>query len=264
MSKFYLGTCQVDWLARTPHPLMVSYGRLRHRKTLPLARCEWIQDSRGFTELRQHGRWTFTAQEYASATETHRTEIGGMTAASVRDWMCEPSIIAKTGLSVAEHQQRTIDSYFELRALAPNMPWLPVLQGWTRADYLAHVEQYDKSGLDLRTLPLVGLGSVCRRQHTREVEELIRELHGYGLRLHGFGFKIQGLARVSDALTSSDSMAWSFDARRGRPLPDCRHGQDGQGKCSNCLRYALQWRLKALGMIAQPSQPHLFTQQRAA
>lgn len=83
----------------------------------------------------------------------------------------------------------------------------------------------------------MGLGSVCRRQGTNEAEGFIRELAGAGLRLHGFGFKMLGLLRVGDALASSDSLAWSFHARKRPPLPGCVHRS-----CANCRRYALRWR----------------------
>jgi hypothetical protein len=57
--------------------------------------------------------------------------------------MCEPHILARTGLSVREHQERTIASYPELRALAPHLPFIPVVQGWQLADHLrcAHLFQ---------------------------------------------------------------------------------------------------------------------------
>lgn len=71
-------------------------------------------------------------------------------------------------------------------------------------------------------------------------------LHGLGLRLHGFGIKKQGLELCADYLTSADSMAWSFDARRTYPLPGCTHKS-----CQNCLRYALRWRADLLAPLAQ-------------
>jgi hypothetical protein len=43
--------------------------------------------------------------------------------------MCEPSMPHKTGLSIAEHQTRTLSNYEELLRLAPELPWVPVLQG---------------------------------------------------------------------------------------------------------------------------------------
>jgi hypothetical protein len=92
--------------------------------------------------------------------------------------------------------------------------------------------------VDLAATPLVGLGSVCRRQATREIGVIVTELAGLGLRLHGFGIKRRGLADYADSLASADSMAWSFAARRRPPPPGCsRHSN-----CANCPRYALAWR----------------------
>ena len=110
--------------------------------------------------------------------------------------MVEPIVRQKTGLSVREHQRRTLASYLELCALAPDLPWIPVLQGWEYADYLEHLEMYTAAGVGLASLPVVGLGSVCRRQDTSLAEELIRELCSLGLKVHGFGFKLQGLWRL--------------------------------------------------------------------
>jgi hypothetical protein len=125
-----------------------------------------------------------------------------------------------------------------LRELAPEVPFVPVVQGWTLADYLRCVEMYLRAGIDLVAEPLVGVGSVCRRQSTEEIESIMRTLAGLGLRLHGFGVKVRGLELYGGCLSSADSMAWSFRARRSAPLPGCV----GHKNCANCLRYALLWR----------------------
>jgi len=52
------------------------------------------------------------------------------------DWMSEPIMLAKTGLTVAVHQARTVANYLALRDLAPDLPFIPVLQGWRLDDYL--------------------------------------------------------------------------------------------------------------------------------
>lgn len=155
--------------------------------------------------------------------------------------MCEPWIIQKTGLSVLEHQRRTIDSYDTLKNLAPEIPWAPVLQGWTMGDYVDHLDAYEARGFNLRALPVVGLGSVCRRQATIRSSLIVSWLHDEGLKLHGFGMKTQGLPRNGPKLASADSLAWSLDARRSDPLPTCTHST-----CSSCLPYALAWRSKVL------------------
>ncbi len=149
-------------------------------------------------------------------------------------------MVAKTGLSVLDHQRRTIDNYLHLTQLAPEINFIPVLQGYEPADYLRCIGAYQQAGVDLLAAPLVGVGSVCRRTRVAEVEAVFVTIAGAGLSaLHGFGIKIKGLARVADYLQSSDSMAWSYHARRRPPLVGHTHLN-----CANCLDYALQWRTR--------------------
>jgi hypothetical protein len=157
-----------------------------------------------------------------------------------------------TGLSVKEHQRRTITSYEELRDLAPEVPWTPVLQGWTAGDYRDHIEMYKKRGHNLWKLPVVGIGTMCRRQNTLSAQLTISSLHRDGLRLHGFGFKVQGLRGVAGALASADSLAWSYDARRAPPYPGHTHKN-----CANCAEYALDWRESLLSRIERDQDQRL-------
>jgi hypothetical protein len=152
--------------------------------------------------------------------------------------MVEPEIRARTGLTVRAHQERTIASYQELRLLAPDVPWAPVLQGWTLGEYFDHVDMYARAGVALDKAPVVGVGSVCRRQNTIRAALLVRLIaRDTGLRLHLFGFKVHGLVATAGEIASADSMAWSLNARRSPPLPGCAHR-----RCSSCLRWALEWR----------------------
>lgn len=243
--RFYLGTHMPHWLAlpqveARQVPLFISHMRLmRYRRALPRARTRWALDSGGFSQISMHGRWTFTAAEYAAAVRRYRDEIGGLDWAAPMDWMCEPPIIAKTGLSVAEHQRRTVASFLTLRQLAPDLPFIPVIQGWSTADYLRCVDLYQQAGVDLWSYGTVGVGSVCRRQGTHQAREIMGALASLGLRLHGFGYKKDGLAVAGGMMVSADSMAWSYNARRqrGRPLPGCT----GHQTCANCRWYALRW-----------------------
>jgi hypothetical protein len=246
--RFFLGSHQPGWLARphldgpdsTPVPLFISDRRLRRYRRLPRAITWWALDSGGFTELATHGSWQHgpTPVQYVQRIRRYRDEIGHLAFAAPQDWMCEPWILAKTGLSVAEHQRRTLTNYRQLRELAPDLPIIPVLQGWTVADYLHAADAYHQVGIDLSTAPLVGLGSVCRRQDSTQAGHILTALHQHGItRLHGFGFKILGLRRHRHLLASADSMAWSLAARREPPLPDCT----GHLNCANCPRYAYRW-----------------------
>ena len=236
--ELWLGTHEPAWLARLSVPLFLSHRRLARRGSLPRALGRWALDSGGFTELSMHGGWRTSADAYVEAVQRYAEEIGNLVWAAPMDWMCEPDVVAATGLSVREHQERTVASFLELRGRGP---FVPVLQGWKLADYEACAELYADAGVDLAAQPLVGLGSVCRRQRSREIGEIVGHLAAGGLRLHGFGVKKTGIERYGDLLASADSMAWSFRARRSPPLPGCTHAS-----CSNCARFALLWREQLL------------------
>lgn len=244
------------WSGWSGAPLFVSHARLRRysqSRALPRARLSWALDSGGFTQLSQYGRWTFTAAEYARAVARYDRELGGLSWAAPMDWMCEPYVLAKTGLTVAEHQTRTVENYLDLRELwrsysDESCPFMPVLQGYQLEDYLRCVDLYADAGVDLMDPanpgmadePVVGVGSVCRRQSTTEVAGIFAELASTGLWLHGFGVKSQGLGRYSQHLISADSMAWSA---RGRRVAGCHPSHANE---ANCPRFALEWYHRAL------------------
>lgn len=234
--KFYLGIHQPSWLARDLGvPLFVSHRRLAGRRSLPRATGPWALDSGGFTELSMYGCWRTDARTYVAAVRRYSAEIGHLDWASSQDWMVEQRIRARTGASVRTHQQRTVANYLQLRDLAPELPFMPPLQGDSVTDYHRCADLYERHGVDLAALPRVGVGSICRRQHSGEVEQIVRSLAGRGLRLHTFGAKVLGLARYADAISSSDSMAWSF---RGRYVAGCSPSHRTE---SNCLPFALSW-----------------------
>lgn len=252
---FYLGTHHEAWLAHVDVPLFVSDRRLRRRRRLPRARCRWALDSGAFSELREHGRWTFGPTEYAERVARYRDEVGLLDWAAPMDYMVEPFMLERTGLTVEEHQHRTIDSVLALRGMG--LPIVPVLQGWTLEDYVRHVEDYADAGVELAGEPIVGLGSVCRRQATGEITRIVATLAELGIALHGFGVKVGGVERYGPLLASFDSMAWSYDARRADPLPGCTHAN-----CANCERWALAWRERVLerldGGVERHDWPRLF------
>lgn len=241
---FFLGTHRPHWLETSPVPLFVSHRQLAKRRTLPRAQTRWALDSGGFTELTMHGRWVTTADEYVDAVTRYTKEVGSLAFAAPQDWMCEPVMLKRTGLTVRAHQERTVTNYLELRGRGP---FIPVLQGWTRDDYLRCVDLYEKAGVDLQAEPLVGLGTVCRRESAADIGRLVAALQP--LRLHGFGVKKRGLERYGHLLTSADSMAWSFRARRSPRLRGCTH----RGPCANCQRFAFRWRAEVCVMLNRPT-----------
>lgn len=252
---FYVGFHHGRALERSSVPLFVSYRTLakyqRHGDPFPKARCLYSLDSGGFTELSTFGDWTIDPDEYGGAVYRFMEDCGRPVFASPQDWMCEPWIVAKTGLSVRTHQQLTIENFVYLRENFPHAPWIPVLQGWSLDEYLQHAADYAAAGIDLATERLVGLGSVCRRQSTAEIGAITDTFKARGYRLHGFGVKAEGLEQYGHNLASADSLAWSFGARRrGIRLPDCKH----PGDCRNCLRYATHWRESVVASLRTSKQ----------
>lgn len=248
--KFYLGTHQPHWLGLIDVPLFVSRSTLKKRKTFPRALGRWALDSGGFTELGKHGGWSITARQYVEEVRRFSTEIGGMDWAAPQDWMCEPIMLEKTGLTVSDHQRNTTENYLELMTLAPEIPWAPVLQGWASDDYMRHVDAYSAAGVDLTKQKIVGVGSVCRRGHTAEIVELAWRFKQIGIKCHGFGIKRGAIKAGGSLFTSADSLAWSAAARWAPPLDGCETHKN----CANCIRFALKWRLETLAMLPKQKE----------
>lgn len=278
-ARFFLGTPEPSWLWRPHPGLdgvglFVSRARLARRspnRVIPKALHDFALDSGGFTELKKFGRWRMTAAEYAAEVRRYRAQLGPerMKWAAPQDNMCEPWVIygrdqhlgptherffhgtrELRGLgpgddeqdlltAVRIHQRLTVDNFLELTRIAPEVPWIPVLQGWTLADYLHCVRLYEAAGVDLDAVPVVGLGSVCRREDTDEIAQIVGTLSALGLRLHGFGVKTEGLSMYGEQLASADSQAWSYGYRKRKiRLPQCTHRAQ---TCGWCLEGALAW-----------------------
>jgi hypothetical protein len=178
---------------------------------------EWIMDSGAFTNITTKGGH-ISVEKYLAAIKKFQHN-GKLLAAVAQDWMCEPFVLNKTGLTVQEHQQRTVDGYRILRGRAavecPDVYIMPVLQGYTPDEYVECLRLY---GTDLGYGAWVGVGSVCKRNGTpigvAAVVSAIKAVRP-DLRLHGFGIKKTALAvpYIRENFYSADSQAASFTAR---------------------------------------------------
>ena len=233
---FYLGTHQINWIWKKEDriPFFISDTRLRQWKKLKPANFIWALDSGGFTELHKYGRWTVKPKDYCERVQRYKAEIGKLQFAAIQDWMCEESARKKTGKSIIYHQAKTIESFLDLNALDPTIPWLPVLQGQTPQDYLNHLAMYREHDINNTYF---GIGSVCRRAGSNEIIHLIKQLHKMGIELHGFGVKTLALAKVHKYLKSADSLAWAITASYEPPkYKSCTHKA-----CSSCYNFAKSW-----------------------
>ena len=242
--KFYLGTHVINHIDKVDFPLFVSFRQLRKRKKkrfdhqIPIC-----VDSGGFSELNLNGKWTISPEEYNDKLMQLKALGLRINWAAQQDYMCEPFVLEKTNLTIEQHQNLTVENLIKLRSLEGDIHYIPVLQGYSLQDYFNHFEKFDLAGIDLRKERIVGVGSVCRRQSTPEIEHIMKCLSAKGLKLHGFGVKINGLKRYAKYLCSADSLAWSFDARINNSK--CEHCKNSKTKnCANCLDFAIRWRKK--------------------
>lgn len=296
LQRYYLGT-DPGWLWSPPEGLppatglFVQHGRLSRRGRLanprpfPRAEVGWALDSGGFTQLDRHGRYTFSPAEYVTAVRRYDREIGQLEWAAPMDWMCEAAQLAKTGLTVAEHQRRTVANFVELRdrwwdaedtadsarldlpgyrnvRSSELCPFMPVLQGDDLPAYLQCVDMYEAAGVRLAEHPLVGVGSVCRRSNTREGIDLFRGLaYELGRRYPGRVDPQGGVWPGSLALHAFGVTTFALPG-----LPTCVESADSRAWCmagmlrgrrcqhegsrvrweQNCPRYAVEWLQRAL------------------
>jgi len=227
----------------------ISITRLAKRKKPVQGRL--LLDSGAFMELHLFGGYRHSPAEYAAKVRRLiDNRIADIEIAVAQDFMCEPFMLARTGLTVAEHQRLTIERYDALLAECLPVPIMPVLQGYRPADYVRHLAMY---GNRLTQSMWVGIGSVCKRNGAPEqivdvLDAVDRERPD--LRRHGFGVKETALLHpgVRALLYSADSMAWSFAARRQK-----RNSNDWREAQAFVERID-----KTLSIGPRPWQPRLF------
>lgn len=226
-------------------PVLVSYGRLSRVKSLPVAQAPWVCDSRGFTELMQHGTWTIPVEQYAADLNRYADEIGKLRWAAPQDWPAARVMLDRTGLTEVEHQRRTIAGYEQLVPLT-RVEIIYVVTGEDAAGYLRHLAMWKAAGHDLTaTDKVVGVGALVGRSPA-DAAQIIRALHAAGVRrMHGFGIKGPVLALVGPLMESIDSAEWSGDARRNAEEL-CPHHLVKYER--NCRVYAQQWASRQLAL----------------
>jgi hypothetical protein len=272
---YYLGA-RPNWLADLPHdvPLMVPAHTLARYRDTESDRFKvqrwgnWFGDSGAFmaltgsSEVRgERHPWWMDCESYGALWTRFVMDVGMPDFVAPQDWPCEPIVRERTGATVREHIEWTVENYLWLRENYPHVPWIPVLQGWEPADYLYCADLYEAAGVDL-TAERVGLGSICRRGDVPEIVALVELLAARGYKLHGFGVKISALPIIGHLLASADSYAWSENARKNNHLLDgCNHRtracvrdcpaecRDHQTDCRNCPRFAQAWRQRVLATV---------------
>jgi hypothetical protein len=225
---FFIGMHHPHNAAKVPAAFISAHALCRRKGAFPARR--WVLDSGAFRTIELHGGYPRPVEEYAELIRRYAGN-GRLLAAVSQDYMCEPFMLARTGLTIADHQRLTIERYDALLGCDTGGTYImPVLQGYAPQDYVEHIRQY---GDRLKLRMWAGVGSVCKRNsNPAAIEAVLLAIYAErpDLRLHGFGIKLTALGSqlVRDLLFSADSMAWSFAARY--------EGRDGNDP-SEAMRY---------------------------
>ncbi len=207
--RFYIGMHVISHIDMFENSF-ISVNILKERKS-DIHPNNWVLDSAAFTQVLALGDFIMSPSDYVNHINRW-SRCGHLIAAVSQDYMCESFILKKWNRTVHDHQRKTVDRFYTIIDLNPNVYILPVLQGYTLEDYLKCADMYNfPPGC------YVGIGSVCKRnRNIDEVKSILKGVADYtGFNLHGFGLKLTALQNpeIRKLLSSSDSMAWSFNAR---------------------------------------------------
>jgi hypothetical protein len=167
-------------------------------------------DSGGFTAAKRWGRYPWTPAQYADwiAEESRDVQLDFC---ATMDYACEKTVNRSILTTNKERIEESIQNELACRQVAPDLPWLPVLQG----DNLAERE-FDLSlrrRLGLIPATFAGLGSICGRGvvGARQVIKFYRHQLP-GVKYHAFGLHVQALDddEVFMAVRSWDSYSWNW------------------------------------------------------
>lgn len=175
-------------------------------------------DSAGFVAAAKYRGYLWSVEQYLNLAQSYDWSWY-----STMDFCVEPEI-AGSQVEVMFRVAETCRMFGELRKAADDRGMaspIPVLQGWTPAQYLWCVDRYP-----LWEWPeLIGVGSMCRRNIHGDVGVLavldaLDQVLPSHTKFHLFGVKGKSLELLGQhpRIASVDSMAWDFAARRDHPV----------------------------------------------
>ena len=180
---------------------------------------DWFLDSGGFVALHRWGDYPFTPEQYLALVQERAP-----TFAASMDYPCEPNISRGCNTTNEDRITATVELAHFLCGRDSRI--IPVLQGYTIAEYAACWDQLDRKLPSIRRL---AVGSLCRRQSSSAINTLswgLRQVIPNSVSVHGFGLKLTALRypEVRALFDSVDTNAWEFwgrgEKRLGKPMTD--------------------------------------------
>jgi hypothetical protein len=214
-------------------------------------------DSGGFTMAAKYGKYPWTMEQYIAFIRTMSADVPLVFCACM-DYACERDVDRGIYATNRDRIKATIRNEIALRRLAPDLPWLGVLQGNTLEERALDVAIRRRIGL---LSPYMGIGSICRRGAIQAAKVIC--FYGEqlpGTRYHAFGLSVRTLdtplaPRVYHLLRSWDSYTWSWN--RGRVTGVAPHlvKQPWENYTDHTRRLAADYKDRVIGRrLAAPRQ----------
>lgn len=176
--------------------------------------ADWVEsacvDSGGFAIMQKFGKYPWSVSQYSDfiwdVTRDVRLDFS-----AIMDYACEPSVNREVYRSNKERIKATIRNEAECMRVAPDLPWLPVLQGDSLTERAFDIAIRRRMAM----LPInyAGIGSVCGRGKAGAIEAILFYRDQLpSLKHHCFGMHIQALDNdiVFDTVKSWDSYGWNW------------------------------------------------------
>lgn len=213
-------------------------------------------DSGGFTAAKKWGRYPWLVEQYADFIQEMSRDVP-LDFCAIMDYACEPSVDRSTYATNIERIEVTIANEILCLETAPDLPWLPVLQGDSLEERSYDLERRRES--DMLPNEYAGIGSVCGRGAGGAVETtLFYREQLPGVKFHGFGMHIQALDNdfVFSVIRSWDSYSWNWGkGQKDVDRPTEYLKRPGESHTSQCRRLGnLYWQNTILPRLTRPRQ----------
>ena len=203
-------------------------------------------DSGGFTAHKKWGKYPWSYEQYIEFIRKMSRDVT-LDFCAVMDYACEREVNRSAYETNKSRIEATIENEIALRQLAPNLPWLGVLQGNTLSERAWDITQRQELELIYQRM---GIGSICGRS-PRESREVIRFYMQQlpHVHYHAFGLDIRTFDKADDifwAIASWDSYTWCWGRGMKHMRDPHRQHIEGETWSQYTLRLAQQFEKNTL------------------
>jgi len=208
--------------------VLVSAGSMYAKKLslnrgmIPESTKRLFLDSGGYSFFTRWGKYPFSIEEYVIFAQSIQDEYP-LTEVAIMDFPCEPNTNRSILKSNKERIDNTVQNALSCIDYDPNLPWVPVIQGYTLNEYLYCLDLYKDAKMYHDDFHLWAIGTLCARKKLDGIRSMVVNITDkINAPVHTFGMNYRFLKdpQIFFSIYSSDSGAWSYNGRAHEKLGD--------------------------------------------